>query len=298
MREFTLETPGALLKVRDSRTEGAPLLLLHGGPGVPDNMQATIAPMLPGMRAISFDQRGVGGSTCRNGAYDIPAYLQDIEAIRDCLGLSSWHVLGHSWGGLLAQAYAARHPSRVESLVLSSSSLGVGSEWKETKRVAFRTARSRAGMRGTMRVYFFGSGLVGPGPIRRTAMAHVMTETWHNYFLDPTRAPDPDPGWLAGCSATAMLRTDRAVSREYPALLESLHSFEAPAMVLYGEHDIFGSRTDVVRRRLPHATQVILEGSGHLHWLDNPAGYRDVLQHFFTETVGTRVLVTRPALTE
>jgi pimeloyl-ACP methyl ester carboxylesterase len=111
-----------------------------------------------------------------------------------------------------------------------------------------------------------------------------MTETWHNYFLDPRRAPDPDAWWLDGCSATAMLRTDRAISREDPALLARLRAFEDPTLVLYGEHDIFGSATAVVRRRFPAATHVTLERSGHLHWLENPTGYRDVLQHFFAET--------------
>jgi pimeloyl-ACP methyl ester carboxylesterase len=49
------------------------------------------------------------------------------------MGVESWHVLGHSWGGLLAQAYIAAYPEKVTSLVLSSSSLGVGRDWKRTK---------------------------------------------------------------------------------------------------------------------------------------------------------------------
>jgi proline iminopeptidase len=285
MTEFTVETRGADLLVRDSRAARPPVLMIHGGPGVPDSMQTTIAPMLPGVRAISFDQRGVGGSICRDGRYDIAAYLADIEAIREHLRLPSWHVLGHSWGGLLAQAYAARHPGRVASLVLSSSSLGVGAEWRQTKQASFRTSRRRAGLAGTLRLYFFGAGLVGPRPIARAAMSRVMTETWHNYFLDPSRAPDPDPRWLAGCSPTAMLRTDRAVSRENPALLGQLAGFDAPVMVLYGEHDIFGPASEVVRRRFPRAEQATLEASGHLHWLDNPTGYRDALGHFFAEVI-------------
>ncbi len=100
-------------------------------------MQRTVPPLLPELRSISFDQRGVGSSTCRDGRYDIPAYLADIEAIRETLALSSWHVLGHSWGGLLAQIYAANFPERARSLVLSSSSLGVGNLWRETKRSHF-----------------------------------------------------------------------------------------------------------------------------------------------------------------
>src|SRR5450756_374672 len=46
MDHFVVESPGVLLAVRQSRDDGEPLLLLHGGPGVPDSMQTTIAPLL------------------------------------------------------------------------------------------------------------------------------------------------------------------------------------------------------------------------------------------------------------
>jgi proline iminopeptidase len=282
MKEFMVQAPGAALAVRESQEDGEPLLMLHGGPGVPDSMQTTVAPLLPKMRGISFDQRGVGSSICTDGRYGIAAYLADIEAIREHLGIAAWHVLGHSWGGLLAQAYTARHGDRVTSLVLSSSSLGVGADWKRTKREAFRTSRRRAGPWGTVRFYCYGSGLAVPGPVRRRAMRHLMTETWHNYFLNPRQAPGPDERWLAGCSAGAMIRTDRAVSREDPAVLAGLGAYAGPVMVLYGEHDIFGTSAGIVRRRLPQALQVTLEGSGHLHWLQNQLGYREALHRFYS----------------
>lgn len=282
MRELMVEAPGARLAVRESRTDGDALLLLHGGPGVPDSMQTAVAPLLPELRSISFDQRGVGSSACADGRYDIAAYVADIEAIREHLAIESWHVLGHSWGGLLAQAYTAGHGDRVRSLVLSSSSLGVGGDWKRTKQEAFRTGRQRAGVWGTARFFFYGSWLYAPGPLRPWAVRHVMTETWHDYFLDPRTAPDPDQAWLAGCSAEAMLRTDRAVSREDPDVLSGLSAYAGPAMVLYGEQDIFGTSSDIVRRRLPRALQVTLHGSGHLHWLQGEPGYRDALRHFYS----------------
>jgi proline iminopeptidase len=282
MREFVVEAPGAKLAVRESRPDGEPLQMLHGGPGVPDSMQTTVAPLLSEFRGISFDQRGTGDSVCTDGRYGVGAYLADIEAIREALKISSWHVLGHSWGGLLAQAYTARHGDRVTSLVLSSSSLGMGHDWKLTKREAFRTGRQRAGLRGVVRLYGYGSGLAVPGAIRSRAMRRVMTETWQNYFLDPSKAPAPDQRWLAGCSATAMIRTDRAVSREDPAVLDGLARYEGPAMILYGAYDIFGTSTDIVRHRFPRAVQVTLQDSGHLHWLQNEAGYREALRSFYS----------------
>lgn len=281
MRELTVETAGAELAVRESRPDGEPLLLLHGGPGVPDSMQTDIAPLLPGYRSISFDQRGVGRSRCHNGRYGIDDYLADIEAIREQLDIPTWHVLGHSWGGLLAQLYAAYHGSRVRSLVLSSSSLGVGADWKATKRDSFRIELGRAGAGGRLRFYLYGSLLVSPEPLRSWGLRQIMTETWHNYFLDPGSAPDPDREWLAGCSPQAMIRTDRALSRADARELTPLVDYAGPVLVLYGADDIFGTAEAIVRGRFPEATQVTLAGSGHLHWLQNRTGYQEALRSFY-----------------
>jgi pimeloyl-ACP methyl ester carboxylesterase len=113
-------------------------------------------------------------------------------------------------------------------------------------------------------------------------MRYIMTEIWHNYLLDPSPAPDPDERWLDGCSADAMISTDRAASRDDPATLRGLATYAGPAMVLYSDHDIFRTSSDVVRRRrLPQAIHVTLDDSGHLHWLQNEAAYRDTLPHFY-----------------
>jgi pimeloyl-ACP methyl ester carboxylesterase len=64
-----------------------------------------------------------------------------------------------------------------------------------------------------------------------------------------------------------MIRTDRAISHEDPSVLQGLAAHGGPALVLYGEYDIFGTSNQVVRDRLPKAVQVTLAGSGHLHWL-------------------------------
>lgn len=233
----------------DATVEVQPLLLLHGGPGVPDYMQASTASLLRELRRISFDQRGVGESECLDGRFDLSAYVSDVEHVRTSLGVDSWQVLGHSWGGLLAQAYTSAQPHRVRCLVLSSSSLGVGSDWKRTKRESFRIERARAGLSGTLRFYAFGSGLLLPGSIGAWSMRHVMTETWHNYFLDPRSAPGPDPKWFAGCSPVAMMKTDRALSEESPEVLDAASGYSGPVLVLYGTFDIFQSGKEIVRRR-------------------------------------------------
>ena len=191
--------------------------------------------------------------------------------------------MGHSWGGLLAQAYTSVHPNKVKSLALISSSLGVGGDWKQTKRESFRIEHSRAGFLSNLRVYAYGSGLIAPNHIASWSMRHVMTETWHDYFLDPKSAPDPDPVWLAGCSPVAMIKTDRAISRASQNVLEGLSEYTGPVMVIYGAYDIFDYGIDIVRRRFPKAFQVTLNNSGHLHWLQNPSAYKQVLRKFYKQ---------------
>lgn len=67
---------------------------------------------------VAFDNRGVGGSELGAGALTIEAMADDALAIMDAAGLNRFHVVGHSMGGVIAQAVALRAPERVRSLAL------------------------------------------------------------------------------------------------------------------------------------------------------------------------------------
>jgi len=65
-----------------------------------------------------YDQRGMGGSSAPadDGAFGLDNYVADLAAVHDGLGVAKIHVLGHSFGGLIAMAYAAAHAERVASM--------------------------------------------------------------------------------------------------------------------------------------------------------------------------------------
>lgn len=88
----------------------------------------------------------------------------------------------------------------------------------------------------------------------------------------------PDREWLEGCCPEALLRTDRSLSRADGGQLLSLQDYTGPVLVLYGADDIFGASEATLRGRFPQATQ---GGSGHLHWLQNPASYQAALRSFY-----------------
>jgi proline iminopeptidase len=109
---------------------GVPVIFLHGGPGSGCNPTQRRFFDPEHYRIILVDQRGCGRSTplgeVRENTTD--DLVDDIEALRNHLGIVKWHVFGGSWGSTLALAYAIKHASRVITLVLRGIFLSRPSE--------------------------------------------------------------------------------------------------------------------------------------------------------------------------
>lgn len=100
--------------------DGKPVVFLHGGPG--GGLVALYRRFFDpkAYRIVLFDQRGSGQSTPNASLEDNTTWhlVEDIEKLREHLGIESWQVFGGSWGSTLALAYAQTHPQRVRQLVL------------------------------------------------------------------------------------------------------------------------------------------------------------------------------------
>jgi proline iminopeptidase len=99
---------------------GAPAVVVHGGPGGGSNPTMRRFHDPARYRIILFDQRGCGRSTpnaslVNNTTWDL---VEDMERLREHLGVERWQIMGGSWGSTLALAYAQRHPERVLQLIL------------------------------------------------------------------------------------------------------------------------------------------------------------------------------------
>lgn len=104
---------------------GFPVLIINGGPGMNSNVFASLAALLSeNNTTIIYDQRGTGKSGLKNptpSEISIENLVEDIEKLRAALGYDQWIILGHSFGGMLAYAYAAEYPERVKAMIQSHS---------------------------------------------------------------------------------------------------------------------------------------------------------------------------------
>ncbi len=103
----------------------APVILLHGGPGSTHNYMELLDDLAADKRSvISYDQLGCGKSYVGNHPelWVAQTWLEELQALLSHLSISNYHLLGQSWGGMLAINFAADYkPAGLRSLVLSST---------------------------------------------------------------------------------------------------------------------------------------------------------------------------------
>lgn len=106
--------------------QGTPCLFVHGGPGAGSYSFEKLGGnrLEDKLQMVYLDQRGSGRSgSSHTKNYSMARMVQDMEELRQQLGLQKWVVMAHSFGGTIATAYAQQYPQRVQALVLVNSVL-------------------------------------------------------------------------------------------------------------------------------------------------------------------------------
>jgi proline iminopeptidase len=262
-----------------------PIVAVNGGPGLSHAymMQNDLWQRVGKNRfVVLYDQRGTGASKrMQNGASQagvsqtglsqtMDSQVADLDAVRQALGLNKFALLGDSYGGLVAMAYAAAHPEHVAKLVLSDSP---GPSWHdlvhllpdvfpdiqeqnvaEVKKLGDTTeAAARAGLRNHFRMIFY-------SPEKRDVyMSHMGDLGFEPAVGDAVE------------KATADLD-----------LTPKLAGFRFPALVINGRYDMNVAPLTAWRlaHAIPGAKVVFFEHSGHLPAYEEPEKYIEVLEAF------------------
>ncbi|WP_405764635.1 alpha/beta fold hydrolase [Streptomyces sp. NBC_01538] len=248
--------------------EGPPLVCLPGGPMQDSVYLGDLGGLSAHRRLIMLDLRGTGRSAVPEdpASYRCDRLVDDVEALREHLGLDRLDLLGHSAGTNLATLYAARHPERVGRLALIAPSAGaLGITVTGDVRVA--TARLRRDEPWFPEAFAALDALVA-GRAGADAF-QAIAPFWYGRWDENARAHRAAEAVQRNNKAAAVFAVEGAF--DPPATRAALTRLTSPVLVLAGEVDLNSPppATAELAALFPHAELIVQSGAGHFPWLDD-----------------------------
>jgi 3-oxoadipate enol-lactonase len=246
----------------ESFGEGPAVLLVAGQGMTVEGWWATIPVLARSLRVIAFDHRDTGRSGRMPWPYSVAQMAQDAVTVLDAAGERRAHVYGISLGSLVAQEVALRHPDRVQSLVLGSSSAG---GWAAYKPAASSFAQT----------FLVRAGTMGPEEAQWAAVPYTYAErTWRSHperiATDIARRLSSPPEPIAYLHQAAAVATHDAYER--------LNQMAAPTLVVHGEEDVFipPANALVLAEKIPGAQLRLWPNAGHMYIIDEPRADEEI----------------------
>ena len=264
--------------------DGPPLLVIHGGPGLDQAyMRPWLDPLQDGARVVHYDQRGTGGSTAPHTpeALRFDEFVSDIDRIRQALGWDRFTLLGHSWGGILAVAYARQYGDRLTGLVLISPA-EPGTQFAAQAAARSRDARSpetqeRLGELLASEGYAQGEPAV-VSEIFKVVFATTLADSADIDLLDLDLA---DATARNRDEVTGLLQQGMAQPEWWP----ELRTITVSTLVIHGRHDPLPiEMAEALADSLPDGRFVRLRDSGHFPFAEEPDVVLQEIRSFLAET--------------
>lgn len=265
----------------DLSWDATPLLVLHGGPGYPhDYLNPLEALAMHEVPVIFYDQLGCGKSDKPDDSdlWTIELFVQEIDTIRNALGLAKINLFGHSWGGTLALEYIFTDPVGVEKLILSSPLLDTAAWLQETDRLkdllpgetaAIMRFHEKAGTTDTQEY--------------KDAYQLFVEQFVCRIVPQPSGFSMADKGWSKPVYET-MWGSNEAIAigslRNYSAL-SKLDSINVPTLLLSGKYDeATPIQIEKAHRSIKNSEWILLENSSHSGFVEEQEKYLDILLQY------------------
>lgn len=264
-----------------------PLLCLHGGPGAcHDYLESLDAMANTGRRVIYYDQLGCGNShigQSKPEMWTISLYVEEVDMVRQALGLERIHLLGQSWGGMLAMEYMFTQPKGVASVTIASSPASMiqwveeANKLREQLPPGVQTALLKHEQAGTtdsqeyqdaMKVFYD----------RHVCRVVPNPEYVQRSFAKLAQYPEVY-NTMNGPSEFHVIGTIKNWDVRH-----RLGEIHAPTLVTSGRYDE-GTPViaETVHRGIPGSKWVIFEESSHLSHAEEPERYMQVLNDFISQ---------------
>jgi proline-specific peptidase len=261
---------------------GSALVCHGGGPGFSGLYLQDLGGLDRHLELILLDPRGTGGSDrpADARAYSIEDYANDVEELRQHLGLERISLFGHSHGGVVAMDYAARFPDRVEKLILASTlarfakeqvgameagmAAKAGEPWFEDASAAL--AAEQAGD-------FETDEELGRLALREFPFYFAHYGDAERAYLEALREDIPNADTLRYFNQEIFETFD---------LRPQLARITAPTLVITGEQDFITGPVcaDDIEASLSDVRKVVIPGAGHFIFVETPDAFGQAVLDF------------------
>jgi pimeloyl-ACP methyl ester carboxylesterase len=233
------------------------LLVLHGGPGsAHDALEGLGALSERGRRVVFYDQLGSGesGRPDDPSLWTVQTFVDQLDSVREGLGLERIHLFGSSWGGMLALEYALTQPGGLASLVLNSTPTSAPRWAEETARLAAGLDEAEFRRRHIIRL--------DPEPeVLQRAQAKFGKQVYETMW-----GPNE-------FTVTGTLKDWDVIAR--------LSEIRVPTLITSGRHDeCTPTLVEPLHKGIAGSDWVIFEESAHMPYLEEPDRYLEVVGDF------------------
>lgn len=281
LHEGTIAVPGGTVWFkRVGGGTGLPLLVVHGGPGLPHSYLRSLERLADEREVVLWDQLGCGNSErpSNTGLWTMERSVAEMEAVVKGLGLNRFHVFGNSWGGMLAQQYALDVKSGAASLTISNSIASIPEFSRMVARLkseldpATQSAIDRHEAAGTT----------------HSAEYQDAIRTWNETYLCRVR---PWPGELEEAFRT--MGTEIFETMFGPSdfhivgtikswdVFDRLPEISLPTLIVAGRFDeCVPEHAFEMHQRIPGSRFELFESSAHMPFIEEPELFDHVMRHF------------------
>lgn len=254
---------------------GRPLIMVNGGPGL-DHTYVLCSDawdvLARSRRVVLYDQRGNGRSSALKAGQSctLADQVADLEALRAKLGVAQVDLLGHSWGGYLVMAYAARHPEHVAHLIIADSA---APKWSETEFIFKYNFPEKIEHQGQLDFFAaLGDSAAGKQSMREYFGMLFVSTAKRDEFL--SRADT----YRFTRKVNAVLDADLGQYDMWPVL----PTFKMPTLVVTGRYDINVAPSTAwkIHKAIPGSRWEVFEESGHLPYFEEPEKFVRVVEDF------------------
>ena len=273
--------------------KGEPLVILHGGPGAShDYFLPYLLPLARKNRLVFIDERGSGRSEKleKSSDYTVENMVEDVEAVRQTLGLGKISLLGHSCGGVLAQAYALKYQENLSHLILCSTFHSTDKMNQVFRKIKDRMAPElRSRIEKMEKEGLYGHGLDFE---KNRYTSEYMVAAWGEGYFPYLYQNRPDPNYdpvANGNMAWDVYREMWGSSGEFVIdgnlksveYTDRLSSIKVPTLINVGDNDECApSLSQEMHERIPGSRLVIFPKSGHMTFVDQPSLFNSTMDEF------------------